>query len=356
MDATSQAPRAAVRLPAALADYACARTLVCCKPPWRVYLGPHEDHVLLGRVARAGDRPLATRVRAAIERPALGVTLLTQPEEGCTLLDDHGAGCAVQRVAGLGALPASCRNFPRSVVRTPHGLEVAFLLQCPTAAAMVTLHPLPFTWVERDATTWPYDDRRAVAPRIWWDARASISFDALTALRHAWWARLAGDGADGPAPDPVRALFDAPDDPGAAPRHAPLAVPPPDDDVTSAEQRFLERLDVRGPTYRARSADVRTALAASPTADDLARAWNAAPHAFLCATGLSLQLAGVHATQPVRDAFRGAAWQTLMAVSLTSRIMDLGVSDTASAVQDALCATAHVSRWIAHTQAGIATA
>ena len=344
----NRAPRATVRLPAVLADYACARTLVCCKPPWRVYLGPHEDHVLIGRVSQAGDRRLTARVRAAIERPAPGVTLLAQPDDGCPLLDEDAAGCVVHRVAGMGALPATCRNFPRSVVRTPDGLEVAFLLQCPTAAGIVARRPAPFTWVERDAAAWPYDDRRAADRDLWWDHRTPLTYEALTELRAAWWARLGADGEAAPSPEPLLALHDAPQHPTASAHATSLAAAEPDELLTSAEQRFLDRLDARGETYRLRADDVAAALAAPPTDAELARAWAAAPHAYLCAAALALQHAGVHTRQPVHDVLRGAAWQTLEAVQLTARLLPLAIGDPLDAVQDGLCVAAHVSRWLAH--------
>jgi|GEM_PF-2074683 len=349
MSAERPAPRATVLVPSVLADYACGRTLVCCKPPWRVYLGPHEDDVLLGRVGRAGDRRLTARVRAAIERPAPGVTLLAQPEEGCPLLDDEEPGCAVHRVAGMSALPATCRNFPRSVVRTPEGLEVAFLLQCPTAAGMVARAPAPFSWVERDLDGWPYDDRRTAARDLWWDARTPLSWDDLAGLRARWWRRLGADGEEPPSAAALNALRTRPDAPEA---EAPSTLAPlePDEVLADAERRFLERLAARGARYAELGNDLTDALVTPTDEASLAHAWALSPHAWLCAAGLALQHAGVHTRQPVSDVFSGAAWQGIEAVQLAARLLPLAIGDPHEMIEDALCTAAHVVRWLAHSQ------
>ena len=212
--------------------------------------------------------------------------------------------------------------------------------------------PRPFRWVERDAADYPYDGRRA-APRGFTvrPGLPEVPFDTLEAYRDAWWSRLAGDGPDGPSPAPVLALFDEPLAPDAAPRR-PLAAPAPTAATISAEARFLARLDARGAAYAALGDALDAALARPAAPADLEAAWAATPEAYLCATGLALQFAGVHAGQPLEDAFRGAAWQTLLAVSLAARLFTLGLADAPATAEDALTVAAHVSRWAAHAEAG----
>lgn len=347
--------RRTVRLPSILAAYACRRTLVCCRPPWRVYLGPQEDVVLRGRLRAAGAPRVASRLDRALERPARDVTLIAQPDDGCALLDtptqrhDGHAGCALQTAAGLPALPLTCRNFPRSVVRTPRGVEVAFLLQCPTVVDLVASAPAPVTWIERDAGDWPYDARRAARDPLWWDERGSITFDALEALRLGWFARL-GAATDAPgAARALGALRAAPDAPGDA-GDAALAPTRLDGDAAATEVAFLGRLDIRGPRYRETSDEVVAALAPPARADELDAALAVSPAAFTCAAAVTLQFAGVHSGQAVADGLRGASWQIGLAIDLAARLLRLRWLGPDAALRDALTTAAHLARWAAHAQ------
>lgn len=347
--------RRTVRLPSVLADYACRRTLVCCRPPWRVYLGPQEDVVLRGRLRAAGAPHVAARLERATERPARDVTLIAQPDHGCALLDaprgpdDGPAGCALQTAAGLAALPLTCRNFPRSIVRTPRGVEVAFLLQCPTAVDLIASAPAPISWVERDAAGWPYDARRAARDPMWWDERTGLTFDALETLRTGWWARLGAATDAESAARALDALRTTPDEPSAT---GATAVTPSrlDGDAAATELAFLGRLDARGARYQAAHETLAAALAPPAREDELAAALGAGPAAFTCAAAVTLQFAGVHSGQPVADGLRGAGWQVGLAVDLAARLMRLPWLTPGAALRDALTAAAHLARWAAHAQ------
>jgi len=156
-----------VMLPKALAGYRCQRSLVCCRPPWRVWLAPEE-------VERLGSEH--------VEPLGGGRHLLAQRDNACSLLHAGPPGaCTLHRDAGHDALPRQCQNFPRSVARRADGqLELAFLLDCPTVAGMVAQLSEPFALVEGETFALP------VAP-----VNPSIDLAALDAARERWWSRLA---------------------------------------------------------------------------------------------------------------------------------------------------------------------
>ncbi|MCB9732086.1 MAG: hypothetical protein H6745_05575 [Deltaproteobacteria bacterium] len=160
-----------VRVPRALAAYACERSLRCCQRPVRAPCDDGEAaRIAEALVARGADALAATvpRRRELID----GGPVFAQGDDGacCHLVrEEAGAACAIHAAGGLGALAAACRNFPRWVARAPDGVvEVAFALTCPTAARLVCEDARPFAWVEvADAAAWPYAPTRARRRRRW---------------------------------------------------------------------------------------------------------------------------------------------------------------------------------------------
>lgn len=171
------------RVPAILADYACARTMACCHAPWKATLQEDEKIAL----------PQRTDAAAGLLRAYLvdrgGTLVLRQPGGACGLLDREQRGCKAQIASGLEALPGACRNFPRSVVALPTRWEMAYTLACPTVATLVAGREMPFAWAELHNPQ--YLPWRTVADRVPVSRAADWTLAEVDALRHKWWHRLA---------------------------------------------------------------------------------------------------------------------------------------------------------------------
>jgi len=339
-----------VRLPSLMAAYRCERSMVCCHGPWAVYLDPHERDIIRGRLRGSGAPETARRFERAIESPGPGVQILSQLGRGqrCALLDVHEAAppsCALQTAAGLSSLPNVCRNFPRSVVRTSDGVEVAFILQCPTAARLVVDRPVPFAWHEEPAAAWPYDPRRVVRPPIRWDATTLMSLADLGAVRTGWWDRLSFRPAERPddAVERLLAMLSAPDRPDAdATLGRDLLTTEPSWGDTLWD--LLTRLPARLALYNAHASSIRRALTARPAPAALDALAASQGRAALAAAALAVQHAGVHSTQPARDTVRAAAWQTLLAIVFAAALREGAPVTAAEAFADALTLAAQVAR------------
>lgn len=269
-----------VRLPAVLADYACGRTMVCCRAPLRADLLPDEDRRVAAELAIRAPHLAARWPGALVDRGEL--KLMRQPGGQCVLLDAPERACSLHRDAGLDAMPHACRNYPRLVAQTPAGLEAALQLSCPTAAGMVTAVPQPFAWVERDAGNWLYPPMFHVTDRVQASRAADMGFlDLLASLpgfttdaartRH-WWARLT---APWPSEDLVPAL------------------------------------------------DAMTATA-------------------VCLAGLDVQLAGVQGGTTVAAHLHGVAGRVLQVARLSAMLRERPATTEALALQDAVVAVAHL--------------
>lgn len=178
------------RVASVLAGYECQRSMACCQIPWKATLRPEE----LRDLERA-QGPAAELLRGAVHT-RLGTPMLSQPQGVCALLDAEGRACRVHQLGGLEALPQSCRNFPRSVVDTTDGCEIAYSLCCPTAAAMVVAQPIPFVWMD---LTQPhphqsYPSSRKVGDRLPASRAADWSMAEVQAWRQGWWRRLGDPG------------------------------------------------------------------------------------------------------------------------------------------------------------------
>lgn len=176
-----------VRLPAVLQSYGCGRTLLCCHAPFRAHITDADQ----ARIAPILDPSLSARLSAATGPLAGGTRRLEQPKGSCGMLD--APACSLHAAVGLAALPSNCRNYPRSVVRSPDGVEVAFMLSCPTAAGMVVAAPAAFAWTTWDGL-WPWPADRRAAHSFQLSSERRISWPELVELRAHWWARLSDPG------------------------------------------------------------------------------------------------------------------------------------------------------------------
>lgn len=313
-----------MRLPSVFASFACQRSLVCCRPPWRVFLTEPEAEAFRARDPSTTE-PLAS-----------GQRLMAQRGNACVWLAEGPPGaCRLQSEGGLAALPLQCRNFPRSVVGTPAGGEAAFLLDCPTALGCVVDGPAPFAWVEAEPE-WPYPQVRLVGARLPWEGARSVSFDTLQQLREGWWRRLA-DPAGEALTGTLGALARHPDDPSAD------APPRLERSEGEAEllQSMLERLP-GGRRYGARRADFASALAR--LSDVRALSATPRPDLFGCATAVLVQVAGVHEDAPVADGLRTAAGVVMLAMTLALALDEVFEVSPGTASRDAFTVALYLHR------------
>ena len=70
-------------------------------------------------------------------RAADGAKIAAKSDSGACAFFDSAGLCAIQRAGGHGALPVSCRMFPRSVLMDARGTFVSLSHFCPTAAGLL---------------------------------------------------------------------------------------------------------------------------------------------------------------------------------------------------------------------------
>ena len=117
------------------ARYRCGHSGACCSSGWtipvepavaaRIDAGAASGELRAGDGSPAGDWARALPVAAAASATAARVALRTLPGGACVFFDARATRlCAVQLRLGEGALPSSCRHFPRVVTLTPLGVSV----------------------------------------------------------------------------------------------------------------------------------------------------------------------------------------------------------------------------------------
>jgi Fe-S-cluster containining protein len=163
------------------ARYRCGHSGACCSSGWTIPVEPEVAARIDAGVAsdrvRGWDgsalggwaRPIPEAGRAPL--PAARVALRTLPGGACVFFDARATRlCAVHLRLGEGALPSSCRHFPRVVTLTPLGISVALSHYCPTAAGLLVAAPAePARVVEAPPAfppSWPFEglDARAALP------------------------------------------------------------------------------------------------------------------------------------------------------------------------------------------------
>jgi Fe-S-cluster containining protein len=123
------------------ADYRCGRSGVCCSSGWEVPVDPASERAIRGALA-SGDLSVAARgvpfFRSRHELPGDAHSVFGLDVRGrCVFLESDPRACAVHRQLGPGALPPSCRQFPRVALLTPLGVFVTLSHYCPTAADLL---------------------------------------------------------------------------------------------------------------------------------------------------------------------------------------------------------------------------
>jgi Fe-S-cluster containining protein len=125
------------------ADYRCRHSGVCCSSHWDV---PVELPVYtsLGEAVAAGrlqPAPASTGLDPFVVEPDLpdeAAAMLERNDDGeCVFFERGSHLCVVHRELGEGALPATCRHFPRVAVRDARGTAIGLSHYCPTAAEML---------------------------------------------------------------------------------------------------------------------------------------------------------------------------------------------------------------------------
>ena len=117
------------------AGYRCRRAGACCEN-WAV---PAEPRV----VAMVEARQLRRKGYTGTLFLSNGagddsVTVARDARNDCVFFDrDAGRLCVIHRDAGVDALPAACRHFPRKVLHDARGTLISLSHFCPTAAALL---------------------------------------------------------------------------------------------------------------------------------------------------------------------------------------------------------------------------
>jgi Fe-S-cluster containining protein len=111
------------------AAYRCRHSGECCRAGWLIPFSREEN-------ARVGALRL-------VERPfddsgeGLATFARRQPDGRCIFFEPEGRLCGIHRAAGEGALPVTCRMFPRIVLKDARGTFLTLSHYCPTAAALL---------------------------------------------------------------------------------------------------------------------------------------------------------------------------------------------------------------------------
>jgi hypothetical protein len=275
---------------------------------------------------------------------------MAQDEARCVMLEEERPSCRIQTAGGLKSLPRQCRNFPRSVVRTPAGVEVAFLLDCPTVAGLVVDGPARFEWARAKSSEWSYPAAPSLSEEYLWKAGRSMPFSEVEDVREGWWSALFPEGPNGRDGEwlvrTLERMIDSPGEPSsAADRPSNGLSQTLDYGEAAIALSFLSRLPARGECYRTH----RDALFSELTVrrDRSALEASAEEHVeiFACAASLILQHASVHDGMPAADGIRAAAQQILLALSLAQALRRGAGSSTRDALQDALSSSSHIFRY-----------
>ena len=292
----------------------------------------------------ADNEAAVDRFVSAIERLAPERALLAQTGDRCAMLDVEAPECALHKAGGLGALPMQCRNFPRSVVDTDAGVEVAFHLDCPTVSRYVASEPAPFRWVEDK--TWSYPLFARVERDVVWTADERRPFSELESLRRRWWDELSTRGVHGEIVEVVDAMVTEPTRPDS--RACASIVPSAATLHASGAQlarAFLEHLPGRGACYAESASLITPALESEHTVEALSSFSADALSSFSCAAGLLIAHAGVHDGRTIDAGIRLAGRQVALAMGLFQATRELQELSEQQRLADALCAAAHMSRW-----------
>jgi hypothetical protein len=236
-------------------------------------------------------------------------------------------------------------------VGTPTGVEVAYLLDCPTVAGLIVDQPSRFEWARAESAAWSYPASAHQPERYFWKADQPMPFSEIEDLREEWWSTLRppeqtngrggewligilGRMIDSPG-EPNRGCGQTPSEPIHALDFAEAAI----------ALSFLSQLPARGERYRAAREVLFEELMVRRDRPALEAAAQEHAPIFACAAGLILQHAGVHDGMPAADGIRATAKQLLLALSLALTLRRAAGSSTRDALQDALSSSSHIFRY-----------
>lgn len=133
-------------------DYVCRRSGACCTSGWRI---PVETptHAALTTALLTGRLRVLVRETPALRSATDAIGALLPPHDGvpdgcsswlgldgdgrCLFYETGHGTCAIHRQLGHGALPESCRQFPRVSLTDARGTFVTLSHYCPTAARLL---------------------------------------------------------------------------------------------------------------------------------------------------------------------------------------------------------------------------
>ncbi|HEX5107600.1 MAG TPA: hypothetical protein VFV95_04105 [Vicinamibacterales bacterium] len=152
------------------ADYRCRHSGNCCTADWDVpvelsVFRSVEEALTAGRLTAAASSGDGGAFIVEPDLPDDAAAILRRTPTGdCVFFDRSSHLCVVHRDLGEGALPATCRHFPRVAVRDMRGTFVALSHFCPTAAGMLFRQDVPLTIVGAPAAFPPGDYEGLTVP------------------------------------------------------------------------------------------------------------------------------------------------------------------------------------------------
>ncbi len=120
------------------AAYRCRHAGACCHAGWTIPFSETE-------AARVHTLSLGA---GTIVTTAAGEKIAAKSHSGACVFLDRENLCAIQCVGGHGALPMSCRMFPRSILMDARGTFISLSHFCPTAAGLLFADGPPVAIVE----------------------------------------------------------------------------------------------------------------------------------------------------------------------------------------------------------------
>ncbi|MDP6945723.1 MAG: hypothetical protein QF464_16350, partial [Myxococcota bacterium] len=316
---------------------------------WRAYLGEGEGEAI-GAGLRAGSAPRELLGRLEESLVARGaMVVLAQHQDRCAMLQADAPACTLQGHGGLDALPAACRDFPRSVVATPAGWEVAFTLACPTACRLAVSAEGPYQLVSRGAEGWPYPPRRDIPDVLPVTTRQAYPWHEVESLRADWWLRLSEEAAE--AVTAMRCLRFTPLLPHKTRKQRGLQDPRglAVEQIRTLYQALLS-IGQRGERYQATKRELWERLSRPPSGETLEVAIEARGAWVLRLLAVWIQAAGVHDGSTVAAGLLAAYERAVVTVCVAEALEAMADVSSAEAIRDAALATSHLTAMGRHAQ------
>src|SRR5262245_27704283 len=123
------------------ADYRCRHSGACCTADWDVPVElplykTLDEALSAGRVMPQGVDENSAVLIVEDQLPGDAAAMVARTATGdCVFYHRHSGLCVIHRDLGEPMLPATCRHFPRLVVRDARGTFISLTHYCPTAAA-----------------------------------------------------------------------------------------------------------------------------------------------------------------------------------------------------------------------------